>query len=583
MLHKNNQLPPCKGREDIFIAICRHVDLSVDKLLYVWYSCYISWHGTSSSTRPTLNRKMIQMIKTPSFTPSRYQSDIFRAVQSGQKNIVVAAVPGSGKSTTIQQLVRYIPASATVLMVAFNVDASKQLQVKIDDLLRDLHEEGLTTPLVECRTIHSLGNGTLAQAGIKGRVTAYKYSKIAREYLRSKNIYDQPTENNLADLLDKARLTLSSVDATSLVGLLDRFEIDIDEEYLDACLKAVPALLSAGIEQARQNTIDFTDMIWLPSVLNLSPRKYDYVLCDEAQDLSPAQRELVLKSRKPRGAFIAVGDANQAIYSFAGASNQSIDEIIQATSAITLPLSICYRCPVSAVELASSIYPGIESAPGMVQGEIRTIADKDIPFLVREGDLILCRTTAPLISMCFELLRQGKRATVRGRDLGKSLGATINQVEKFCNQKRILCDINTLRECADAYLQEALSPLQGEEDDMKRAALQDKVDTLVCLLDAYNGVHTHKSMEGFQEYINDFFKEDKDAQIILSTGHRAKGLEYPRVFVMRSNKLPHPMAKTQEAIIQEHNLMYVLYTRVRYMKGVEGSGVLFLGISEELR
>jgi superfamily I DNA/RNA helicase len=523
------------------------------------------------------------MITSPTFTPSKYQSDIFRAVQSGQKAIVVAAVPGSGKTTTIQQLVRYIPASATVLMVAFNVDAAKQLQFKIDDLLRDLHEEGLTTPLVECRTIHSLGNGTLAQAGIKGRVTAYKYSKIAREYLRSWNIYDQPTENSLSDLLDKARLTLSSMNANSLVGLLDRFEIDIDERYLDRCLKAVPELLRAGIEQARQGVIDFTDMIWLPSVLNLSPRKYSFVLVDEAQDLSPAQRELVLKARKPNGAFVAVGDANQAIYGFAGASNKSIQEIIKATNAITLPLSICYRCPVSAVELASSIYPGIESAPGMPQGEIRTLADKDIPGEVRSGDLILCRTTAPLVSMCFELLRQGKRATVRGRDLGKALGAVVKHIQKFCRERNAPMNILNLQECADEYLDAHIATLQGGEHEMKRANIIDKIDTLICLFEHYKYAHALSSLDAFTDYINDFFKEDKEAQIILSTGHRAKGLEYPRVFILRSDKLPHPMAKTQEARIQEYNLMYVLYTRVRYMSNVPGSGTLFLGISEESR
>jgi len=520
------------------------------------------------------------MITSPTFTPSKYQADIFRAVQSGQKAIAVAAVPGSGKSTTIQQLIRYIPASATVLMVAFNVDAKDQLKRKIDDLLMDLHGEGLTTPLVECRTIHSLGNGTLSSAGIKGRVTAYKYSKIAREYLRSWNIYDQATDNSLSDLCDKVRLTLSSTDAASLIGLLGRFDIDIDERYLDRCLKAVPELLRTGIDQARQGVIDFTDMIWLPSALSLSPRKYDYVLCDEAQDLSPAQRELVLKARKPNGAFIAVGDANQAIYAFCGASNESIDEIVKATNAITLPLSICYRCPVSAVELAASVYPGIESAPGMHRGEIRTLADKEIPNEVRSGDLILCRTTAPLVSMCFELLRQGKRATVRGRDLGKALGAVIKHIQKFCRDKNAPMNILNLQECADEYLDAHIATLRGEEHEMKRASIIDKIDTLICLFEHYRSAHALSTLDKFVEYIADFFKEDKGAQIILSTGHRAKGLEYPRVFILRSDKLPHPMARTQEARIQEYNLMYVLYTRVRYMKDVEGSGTLFLGISE---
>lgn len=514
------------------------------------------------------------------FQPSPYQQSIFQAVQRGERAIVISAVPGSGKTTTIQQLVRYIPPQASVLMVAFNVDAAKQLQSKIDDMLQDLHDEGMATPLVEARTIHSLGNGTLAQAGIRGRAIGYKYSKIAREYLRSKNIWDQSVADDLGNLLDKVRLTLSVTDVNSLIKICTRFDIDIDDEYLDVCLQAVPELLEAGIKQAYNGVIDFTDMIYLPSVLNLSPRKYDFVLVDEAQDLNAAQRELVLKALKRNGHFVAVGDKNQAIYGFAGASHSSIQEIIDATNAIELPLSICYRCPVSAVNMAASIYPGIEHAPGMTEGEIRMISDRDIANLAQSGDLILSRVTAPLVSLCFDMLRMGKRATIRGRDLGKSLGKLIQTIQKFCKQEHSLFDINTLWERANAYLAAQMSTLQGEEHEMKRANLEDRIDTLLCLFDHYRSAHALSSLDRFQQYIEEFFQEDKDAQIVLSTGHRAKGLEYPRVFIVSSNKLPHPRAKTHEAIVQEFNLMYVMYTRVRYMRENPDSGVLFLGISE---
>jgi superfamily I DNA/RNA helicase len=184
----------------------------------------------------------------------------------------------------------------------------------------------------------------------------------------------------------------------------------------------------------------------------------------------------------------------------------------------------------------------------------------------------------------------GKRATVRGRDLGKTIGNVVKQIQKFHKQQhsgmsRMLgvsssLEVANLPEAADAFLSHQFAILQGDENELKKANLQDKIDTLLCLLSHYIGAHTHKSLSGFLDYINQFFEEDKDAQIILSTGHRAKGLEFPRVFIVSSNKLPHPRAKTPEAIIQEHNLMYVMFTRVRYMREVPGSGVLFLGQSE---
>ncbi|HEX9503835.1 MAG TPA: ATP-dependent helicase [Patescibacteria group bacterium] len=530
------------------------------------------------------------MLKTV-FQPSTYQRAIFQAVKDGEKSLVITACPGSGKTTTIQQIIRYIPANATVLMVAFNVEASRQLQSKVDDISRAMHDENMATPLVNCSTIHSLGNQTISSAGIRGQAKGYKYSKIAKEYLQSQGVFDKNTPQDLTDLCDKVRLTLSSfqkpdgeIDEAVLQNLCDRFEIEFDEKYKQICFNAVPKILKVGIDQARIGNIDFTDMIWLPAILELQPRRYDHVLVDEAQDLNPAQLALVLKARKPNGRFIAVGDVNQAIYGFAGASLESIQEIIEATDANTLPLSICYRCPTSAIQKAASIYSGIEAAPNMPKGEIRTILDKDITDLARPGDLILSRCTAPLVSLCLELLRDGKRATIRGRDLGKSLGKAIDQIKKYWQQVQYgQLSIDDLPIATGMFLSAQLDSLQGDGHEMKRANLQDKIDTLLCLLSHYTANHTHKSLEGFQEYIINFFEEDKNAQIILATGHRAKGLEYPRVFIVSSNKQPHPLAKTSEAITQEYNLMYVMYTRVLYQAHTNGSGTLFLGIDENFQ
>jgi superfamily I DNA/RNA helicase len=216
----------------------------------------------------------------------------------------------------------------------------------------------------------------------------------------------------------------------------------------------------------------------------------------------------------------------------------------------------------------------------MAEGEIRTIEDRDIADLAQSGDLILSRTTAPLITLCFDMLRMGKRATIRGRDLGKSLGKLIETIQKFCRQKGNPMSALNLQDCAYDYLSDQLDTLQGEENELKRANLEDRIDTLLCLYDHYRTVHAISSLERFVEFIEEFFKEDKDAQIILSTGHRAKGLEFPRVFIVSSDKLPFARAKTPDAITQEYNLMYVMYTRVRYMQSVVGSGTLFLGISQ---
>ena len=496
------------------------------------------------------------------FVPSKYQADLFQWAKSGKGNAVIKAVAGSGKSTSLKLLLNYLPPFASVLYVAFNTEAAKELKNKLEQESDRKEAAGEPVPLWDCRTIHSLGNATLAASGMRGQVKGNKYIALCRQYLRDRlGEVDQSDISALSKLVDMVRLTLSPTNKASLAMLTERFDIEFDEDVWPHIPQGVWAILETGITLAKKGEIDFTDMIWLPSELSLSPKKYDVVLVDEAQDLSPAQRALVLKAVRPNGRFIAVGDPNQAIYGFCGASLQSIQEIINDTRATTLPLSICYRCPKSVIDLANTVRPGTEPAPDAVQGVVQHVADDQIIDMVQPGDLILCRLNAPLVQKCLELLRMGKRATVRGKDLGTTFTALVKKIRKtFTGPDRIFFE--QLPELAYEYERQQVEMLDPEEHAMKIVNLQDKIATLLALYDAAreNGIRT---LEGFLTYTQDFFADDPKAQIILSTGHRAKGLEYDRVFILGSDKLPHPRARTSEQLLQEGNLMYVMYTRAK--------------------
>ena len=59
---------------------------------------------------------------------------------------------------------------------------------------------------------------------------------------------------------------------------------------------------------------------------------------------------------------------------------------------------------------------------------------------------------------------------------------------------------------------------------------------------------------------------------LLSSIHRAKGLEANRVFLLRPELLPHPMAKTPQAKEQENHLRWVATTRaIHSFMYVDGS------------
>lgn len=542
-------------------------------------------------------------VNVMTIVPSKYQQALYQAVERGEKAIVVSAVAGSGKTTSLTSLLEYIPADKSVLYLTFGKDANTHLSAKIEQKTLELSTSGVRRfsdmPQVDCRTVHSLGNGALASARIKGDPSkgGNKYLKIARELISAEAArllsegrdeaaakFNYQLGQNLKKLVEMVRLTLSLPLEKYLKQLIKRFEIDILPEDEDVWLfvrAAVPVILARGIELAKfAGEIDFTDMIWLPSsqALNLQPKQYDVVLIDEAQDLSPCQRELALRACKPNGQKIFVGDRCQSIYAFAGASLRSIDEIIEATGAIELPLSICYRCPQVVIEEAKSVgadYERIEAAPDAPLGTLEYLTPDKVGSTVQSGDLILCRLTAPLVSKCLELLRDGKRANVRGRDLGAQFTTMIEQIQKFASNLSESEVFFKLVETVRAYerRQVEILSMNLDENEMKIATLEDKVETLLALYEAYQArfqgeasvwANDHRgNLTDFLSYIKGFFAEDPGAQIILSTGHRAKGLEYPRVFILDYDKLPHPRAKTPEALKQEWNLQYVMVTRAQ--------------------
>src|SRR5205085_2768373 len=111
-----------------------------------------------------------------------------------------------------------------------------------------------------------------------------------------------------------------------------------------------------------------------------------------------AQRALALKLSG--GRTTGVGDLRQAIMGWAGADVRSWQAFAEATDATELPLSICYRCPVSHLEMAQEIVPEIEAAPGAKIGTLQEASQGWAFSRAGRGDLILCRRTAPLLRGC---------------------------------------------------------------------------------------------------------------------------------------------------------------------------------------
>ena len=168
------------------------------------------------------------------------------------------------------------------------------------------------------------------------------------------------------------------------------------------------------------DTMDYTDMIWLPNVLNLKPigLQYDYIMVDECQDMNKAERELVMRCFKNGTRMISVGDENQLIYQFSGSDKDSLNTLKSLPNTVCLPLSISYRCADSIVEYAQKIVPSIEKNDDHREGKVL----ESVPLCdVNDGDMVLCRTNAPLVALYNRYLNMGKKSYIVGKDIGSNM------------------------------------------------------------------------------------------------------------------------------------------------------------------
>ena len=282
----------------------------------------------------------------------------------------------------------------------------------------------------------------------------------------------------------------------------------------------------------------------------------DYgIITHNCQDMNRCQIRLIEKmlkkdkrTKKYKGRLIAVGDKFQSIYSFAGTSGNSFDWFRKFPNTKILPLSYSFRCSKAVIKEANKIVPDIkalETAPEGFVGTGSAIND------ATDGDFVLCRTTKPLVALFFNLLIQRKKAVIKGSDIGKDLVNMIGDI-------KTLSELETFwkEELARFKLHLKKSGVLAPTEHSSYITMSDKVETLNFIAQFSNTIPELK------ETINTIFTDELDG-IILSTIHKAKGLEAKRVFIIRPDLLPLPQARKGWEFVQEKNLEYVAITRAK--------------------
>lgn len=487
------------------------------------------------------------------FTPSKYQQRIYDFIEKGSGNAVINAVAGSGKTTTLISLLERVPSTSRVLFLAFNKSIVEELKIKTSRFSN-----------VDVRTLHSLGCSALRKQLSIGDINSSKYRQYVTEQLKS-GAYAPTRElsleekseyrSNVLDLIDLARVNLCQ-SAQEVAAVAQKHGLFLHDNEIQLALNAIVW----GRSESGLSTIDFTDMIYLPCYFSeVRFFKYDLVLIDECQDLNAAQRTLFLKTIKRNGRFVAVGDPRQAIYGFAGADVESFNLLKSLPDTVELPLSVCYRCDREMIKRAQAEVPQIEwreGAPDGIVNDEAKVAD------IKDGDMVLCRLSAPLVALCIKWIGEGVKAYIKGRDIGTNL---VNMLQKT---KRVRI------KDALKVLEKELARVQAEIVKTTGMSLEEAVQhtSYVLYADKIKAIEVISEgltkVEEVCDRINAIFSDESKQGICLSTVHKSKGLEADRVFILCPDKfLLKRSMKISWMAEQEHNLIYVAYTRAKHYLG----------------
>lgn len=493
------------------------------------------------------------------FIPSKYQQALFDWIKTGTGSAIVEAVAGSGKTTSMVQSLNMIDPKNSILFLAFNKSIAEELKSRAPE-----H--------VICMTMNALGHRAVMKQFGRVQLDAHKTSMIIDSMVDAGILdendakYNSPVIKKLVGIAKSVGLVPATAsDKISLVedtlpnwdALIQHHDIEFGSEEMSR--EMVERIRSNVIEWTRialqmsineTKVIDFNDQLYFPVIYGLSMPTHDWVFVDEAQDISAIQRALLVKALKRNGRLIAVGDPAQAIYGFRGADSDSLKNIAKTFNCITLPLSISYRCPKAVVREAQRFVKHIEASDTAPEGSVTDLGAAQ-PEMFKINDMVVCRNSAPIIQLAYMLISKKIPAKVMGRDIGEGL---INLTRKLRARSLI-----QLEERLEAWMTREVTKLLEKDPEADVTRIVDKYECLKCFID-HSGANT---VEELIVAIQQMFGDNAVGTVVLSTIHKAKGLEAKRVFILDAWRMPSKYARKPHQIEQEFNLFYVAVTRAQ--------------------
>ena len=462
----------------------------------------------------------------------------------------INAFAGCGKTYTAKGVAeQYMAdhAGSKILVMLFN----KKNQVEASEKFG---------PLAQCRTSHSMAWHKGSQYQRAGQLGDNSLTSIVGS--RGINLLFPNTERNdlfnYADVIQhtvrnfmlSGDLTMELAKVPSKFSLDQNFGVEFStdaetESFRSKVLKCAKGYWNAMVDLSRTDVKLPSDGYIKLFQLDQCQLGFDLILFDEAQDANGAT--LAILANQKNTAIVMIGDAHQAIYQFRGADNAF--GRLPASEGQTYSLSESFRFGAEIAKSASVILSGFKgeslSVKGYKEGD-------SISNALPEGakHTILSRTNTGVFESAINALSNGLEVHI----VGGSKGLKFNEIE-------------------DALYLSLQQPNKIKEKMVRDFHFNGGYDAFVEEMELSKDANYGRAIKMVENYgsellgmikeVKDCSVEECDADVVLSTGHKSKGMEWENVILADDfpsffDKEGDRRADLSDAMV---NLLYVMATR----------------------
>ncbi len=464
-------------------------------------------------------------------------------------NIKINAVAGSGKTTTVIEYARTRPQSSKILYLVFNKSVKTEA-------IQKFASKGLHNVTVE--TAHSLAfRHIVIQNNYKLKPKGYKTNEIA-ELLNLKANGEKHAEYIIANHIGKFITYFCNSDKQKVQELnyLDVVSDKIAKTFVKTFYEYILRHTRELLAKMDKGEIEITHDFYLKKFQLSNPKlDFDYILFDEGQDASPAMLDIFFKQNATK---VIVGDTHQQIYGWRHAINS-----LEKTDYVTFNLSSSFRFNQNVAELSKKILAFKEH-----------LFDFDEVNIIGKGNCqetktkaILARTNLGLLIKAIEYISEKKNLgniyfegninSYTYADEGASLYDVLNLYNKklFLIKDKLIKAMNSLDD-----LEEYIEKTEDVQLGMMVEIVREYGNRIPGILKQLKEKHVEKD-------------EKEKAEMIFSTVHRSKGMEYDTVQIVNDFITEEKIKRVVEEfkmndlimakMNEEINLLYVAVTRTK--------------------